>query len=372
MNEAWGILPAEWKGLCKERGVPGYRGDQIVTALYHDFAQSWETMTTLPKELREKLAADFALVPLKTVLVKPSPDGVRKLLLECADGERIESVMIPSKGRLTQCISTEVGCNFKCAFCASGQYGKVRNLTAGEIVGEVMAACAIMRAESAAVPVAEKAEPKRAAAPELPRPGNIVVMGMGEPFDNYDHVIRALKILNDQKGVNIGARHITISTCGVVPGIQRLAAEGIQFELSVSLHAPNDSLRSRLMPVNQRWPITELIPACKAYFEKTGRIVTFEYTLIKNLNDRPAHAAELIRLLRGMPCKVNLIPLSPVEGFAGERPDDETSLAFLDRMLKANINTTLRKSRGRDVDAACGQLRLRTLNQTPGPQTIPG
>lgn len=356
MNEAWGILPAEWKGVCKERGLPGYRGDQIATALYRDFASSWEAVTTLPKEMREKLATEFALAPLKTVLVKPSPDGVRKLLLECADGQRIESVMIPSKGRLTQCISTEVGCNFKCAFCASGQYGKVRNLTAGEIVGEVMAACAIMREDAKGE---APADPKA----ELPRPGNIVVMGMGEPFDNYDNVLRALKILNDQKGVSIGARHITISTCGVVPGIERLAAEGLQFELSVSLHAPNNALRDRLMPVNKRWPLTELIPACKAYFEKTGRIVTFEYTLIKGMNDQPAHAAELIRLLRGMPCKVNLIPLSPVEGFAGERPEDATMLAFLDRMLKAGINTTLRKSRGREVDAACGQLRLRTLRE---------
>jgi 23S rRNA (adenine2503-C2)-methyltransferase len=193
----------------------------------------------------------------------------------------------------------------------------------------------------------------------LPRPGNIVVMGMGEPFANYDNTLRALRILNDQKGVNIGARHITLSTCGVVPGIQRLAEEGLQFELSVSLHAPDDALRDRLMPVNRRWPIATLLDACRAYMEKTGRVVTFEYTLVKNLNDWPHHADALIRLLRNLPSKVNLIPLSPVEGFDGERPDDRACLAFLDALLKAKINTTLRKSRGREVDAACGQLRLR-------------
>ena len=154
-------------------------------------------------------------------------------------------------------------------------------------------------------------------------------------------------------------RHITLSTCGVVPGIRRLAEEGLQFELSVSLHAPDDALRSRLMPVNRRWPLAELLETCRAYTAKTGRVVTFEYTLVKSLNDRPQHADALIRLLRHMPCKVNLIPLSPVEGFDGERPEDRVSLAFLDALLKAKINTTLRKSRGKDVDAACGQLRLR-------------
>ena len=352
---AWNLLPAEWKPLCKELGIPAYRADQIVTGLYQSFAQSWQDLTTLPLELREKLAARFSLAPLETVRVQPSSDGVRKLLLGCSDGERIETVLIPSKDRVTQCISSQVGCDFHCAFCASGQLGCTRDLTAGEIVGEVMAACQILRAESPEVDTTPRPGPK----PVLPRPGNIVVMGMGEPFDNYDNVLRALRILNDQKGINIGARHITLSTCGVVPGIQRLATEGLQFELSVSLHAPDDELRSRLMPVNKRWPIAELLETCRAYNAQTGRVVTFEYTLVKNFNDRPQHADALIRLLRHMPCKVNLIPLSPVEGFDGERPDDRACLAFLDTLLKAKINTTLRKSRGKDVDAACGQLRLR-------------
>jgi 23S rRNA (adenine2503-C2)-methyltransferase len=370
---AWSLLPAEWKPLCKELGLPAYRADQIVTGLYQSFAQSWQYLTTLPKELRDALAARFALAPLETVHIHDSPDGVRKLLLGCEDGERVETVMIPSKGRMTQCISTQVGCDFRCAFCASGQLGCVRNLTAGEIVGQVMAACALMRADFRPPPSDLRPPPsdlrpptsdlprKPGPQPQLPRPGNIVVMGMGEPFDNYDNTLRALRVLNDQKGVNIGARHITISTCGVVPGIQRLATEGLQFELSVSLHAPDDALRTRLMPVNRRWPLAELLETCRAYNQQTGRVVTFEYTLVKNLNDRPQHASALVRLLRHMPCKVNLIPLSPVEGFEGERPDDRACLAFLDALLQAKVNTTLRKSRGKDVDAACGQLRLRRL-----------
>lgn len=360
---AWSILPSEWKAVCQELGLPGFRATQILTGLYQNFAESWSEITTLPKELRETLAQQIDLTPLRTATISDSPDGVQKLLLECRDSECIESVMIPSKDRMTQCISTQVGCNFKCAFCASGQYGKTRNLTADEIVGQVMAACAIMRAkqattaEGAALP-GKKPQQRAGGSFELPRPGNIVVMGMGEPFDNYDHVLRALRILNDQRGINIGARHITLSTCGVVPGIQRLAEEGIQFELSVSLHAPDNALRNKLMPVNKRWPIEELIETCRHYFEKTGRVVTFEYTLVRQLNDRPEHAQALIALLRRLPCKVNLIPLSPVDGFDGERPDDRDCLNFLDALLKAKINTTLRKSRGKDVNAACGQLRL--------------
>ena len=357
---AWSLLPAEWKPLCKELGLPAFRSEQIVTGLYQNFAQSWQELTTLPAGLRDTLAERLSLTPLETVHIHESADGVRKLLLACADGERIETVLIPSKDRVTQCISTQVGCAFGCAFCASGAAGCVRDLTAGEIVAEVMAACHLMRASSnLRPPSSDLPSPRPGAKPSLPRPGNIVVMGMGEPFANYDNVLRALRILNDQKGVNIGARHITLSTCGVVPGIRRLAEEGLQFELSVSLHAPDDALRDRLMPVNKRWPIATLLDTCRDYTEKTGRVVTFEYTLVKGLNDRPHHADALIRLLRHLPCKVNLIPLSPVEGTGFERPEDRTCLAFLDTLLKAKINTTLRKSRGKDVDAACGQLRLR-------------
>jgi 23S rRNA (adenine2503-C2)-methyltransferase len=264
-------------------------------------------------------------------------DGVTKFLLEAADGERIETVWIPADGRVTQCISSQVGCDMHCAFCASGQLGCVRSLTAAEIVAEVMVLAKKMGQY----------------------PNNIVVMGMGEPFVNYDAVIRALRVLNCQQGINIGARHITLSTCGIVPGIERLAQEGVQFELSVSLHAPNDKLRSQLMPVNRRWKIDELLTACDAYTAATGRIITYEYTLVHEFNDRLTHANELIRLLRGRKARVNLIPLSPVEEFDGKTPPHADCLAFLDALLKAGIHTTMRRSRGKQADAACGQLRLR-------------
>lgn len=356
----WDVPISEWRRICKEDlKDKAFRGDQIVSALYQQFVSSWREVSTLPTGLRERLREHFPIRPLETIQARESEDGTTKFLFACpSDGERVESVLIPSKGRMTQCISSQIGCNFRCGFCASGQLGKTRNLTTGEIVGEVMAACRYLREHSPETDPSGKNP--------LPRPGNIVVMGMGEPFDNYDAVLPALKILNDQKGLSIGARHITLSTCGVVPGIERLAEEGLQFELSVSLHAPDNTLRDQLMPVNHRWPLEVLIPACKAYTEKTGRIITFEYTLIRHLNDRPHHADRLIALLRALPCKVNLIPLSPVRGFDGRRPTPEDCRVFLDHLLKARINTTLRHSRGRDVDAACGQLRLRSLQPKNG------
>ncbi len=346
---AWGILPDEWKPLCKELGLPAYRAEQINIALHRNLSTSWEEVTTLSKDLRQNLAEKFTLDPLEVVCSHSSPDGVEKLLLKCSDGECIETVLIPSKGRVTQCISTQAGCAFGCSFCASCKKGFSRNLSAAEIVAQVISACRIMKQNTYLAPANNNG---------VPRPGNIVVMGMGEPFDNYDNVMRALRILNDQRGINIGARHITISTCGVVPGIKKLAQEGVQFELSVSLHAPDDTLRNRIMPVNRKWPVNELIDACNAYTAATGRVVTYEYTLIKNLNDTPEHSKALINLLKKCHCKVNLIPLSPVDGFDGEMPEHERCLKFLDALHKANMNVTMRKSRGKDVNAACGQLRL--------------
>lgn len=345
----WDVPVENWRTICvEELGEKPFRGDQIVNALYQQLIHSWQEASTLSVALRKKLEGTYPFMSPTPVATNVAEDGATKLLLEMArDQQRVETVLIPSKGRLTQCISSQVGCNFRCAFCASGQLGKSRDLTAGEIVGEVMAACRYLR---------EKEGPDSSA-----RPGNVVVMGMGEPFDNYDAVLSALKILNHQKGLSIGARHITISTCGVVPGIARLAEEGLQFELSVSLHAPDNLLRDQIMPVNHRWPLEELIPACKAYTEKTGRIITFEYTLIRKFNDRPHHADRLIALLRALPCKVNLIPLSPVDEFSGKRPEMEDCKRFLDALLRAKIPTTLRHSKGRDVNAACGQLRLRSL-----------
>lgn len=343
VQSAYGLLPSDWQDLCKAHHLPAFRAKQILQGLYKDRIASWSDLTTLPGEVRQTLTELTPIESLKEVTRTPSGvDGVTKFLLEATDGERIETVWIPADGRVTQCISSQVGCDMHCAFCASGQLGCVRSLTAGEIVAEVML---LSRAMGQV-------------------PNNIVVMGMGEPFMNYKAVLRALRVLNAQQGLNIGARHITLSTCGIVPGIQRLATEGVQFELSVSLHAPNDAIRSRLMPVNRRWPIAELLEACDAYTAATGRIITYEYTLVRGLNDRREHAAELIARLRHRKACVNLIPLSPVAEFDGKTPSHADCLAFLDALLKAGIHTTLRRSRGKQADAACGQLRLRNARET--------
>lgn len=351
MTPAWSILPDEWKALLAARGLRAFRADQILQALYRDWIQDWDAATTLPKDVRETLKREFPLVVPAVRATDRAGDGTTKLLLGLADGQAVETVVIPAQGRLTQCVSTQVGCAMGCAFCASGSRGLVRSLAADEIVAQVMTAQRLF------------------ATPENRRQGsglcltNLVVMGMGEPFANYDATLRALKLLNAGKGPNLGARHITLSTCGVVPGFAKLAAEGLQFELSVSLHAPDDALRSQLMPVNRRWPLDELLAACRAYTRATGRVITFEYTLVKGLNDSRACAEALVRRLKTLPgCKVNLIPLSPVAHRPDfETPDEATQLAFLDVLMKARIQTMLRRSRGRDVAAACGQLRLRAL-----------
>ena len=339
MRKAWSILPEEWKPILTERGLRAFRADQILQSLYRNYITDWDQATTLPKDFRESLKTEFPITKAETLDVSTSSDGTQKLLIGFEDGNAVETVLIPATGRFTQCISTQVGCPMGCAFCASGSRGVVRSLTADEIVAEYMAGR------------------------RLGEITNIVVMGMGEPFMNYDETMRALKLINAGKGPNLGARHITLSTCGVVPGFAKLAAEGIQFELSVSLHAPNDTLRNELMPVNKRWPIDELLTACADYTTKTKRIITFEYTVIKGVNDSRACAEELARQVRRVPmAKVNLIPLSPVSHRPDfKTPDDQTLLMFLDVLMKNRVQTMLRRSRGKDANAACGQLRLRHL-----------
>ncbi len=367
---AWGLTLDDWRLMCADLRIPAYRAKQIWCGLQEHVIRSWAELSSLPADLRHALAEQFAVDVLTVVEINETPDGVRKFLSRCRDGELIESVLIPAEDRWTLCISSQAGCAYGCAFCASGKAGFVRNLTAGEIVGQALLATRWMRethgagvwgTTPATPPAPPTTGPRRGPVPLL-RPGNIVVMGMGEPLANYDDVLKALRILNAPNGLNIGARHITISTCGVVPGIRRLADEGFQFELSVSLHAPNDALRSRIMPVNKRWPLQELFPACQDYTQKTNRIITFEYTLVRGLNDQPEQAQELVNRLRGWKCCVNLIPLSPVAEFAGEAPDDRTCEAFQMTLKRAGIQATFRRSRGRGVDAACGQLRLRRLH----------
>ena len=337
---AWRVMPDEWRPLLAERGLRPFRADQILQALYRDYVRDWDAATTLPKDLRETLKAEFPFTRCDVLDVSESSDGTKKLLVGFADGQSVETVLIPARGRFTQCLSTQVGCAMGCAFCASGSRGAVRSLTADEIVAEFLLA----RSFGAVT--------------------NVVVMGMGEPFANYDETMRALRLINAGRGPNLGARHITISTCGVVPGIRRLASEGIQFELSVSLHASDDELRSSLMPVNRKWPLDELLPACAEYTRATGRVITFEYTVIAGVNDSRRCAEALAHQVRRVPmAKVNLIPLSPVSHRPDFRtPDERTMLMFLDVLMKAHVQTMLRRSRGKDADAACGQLRLRSLS----------
>ncbi len=348
MTNAWSILPDEWKTLLQARGMRAFRADQILQSLYRDWITDWDQATTLPKEFREELKREFPITPAEEVAADRSDDGTVKLLLKMADGNLVETVVIPAFARdggeltrLTQCVSSQIGCAMGCAFCASGARGVVRSLAAHEIVAEVMAAR------------------------KYGTLTNLVVMGMGEPFANYDETMRALKLINAGRGPNLGARHITLSTCGVVPGFKKLAAEGLQFELSVSLHAPNDELRNELMPVNRRWPIAELLEACRDYTLATKRIITFEYTVIKGVNDSRACAEELARQVKKVPmAKVNLIPLSPVDHRPDfKTPDEATLLMFLDVLMKNRVQTMLRRSRGKDKNAACGQLRLRTLEK---------
>lgn len=333
---AWGMLLPEWRELLDGLGQPAFRARQVWDWLYVRRVASFGEMSNLPAALRTSLAEKIDLSAWATNDFAESGDGVRKLLLECRDGEKIESVIIPSRDHATVCISTQAGCGFGCAFCATGKCGFDRDLEAGEIVGQFMAASAASKA----------------------RVTHVVFMGMGEPFANYDNVLKAIHILNDQGGLAIGARRLTLSTCGVVPGIRRLADEGLQVELSVSLHAPNDELRSKIMPVNKRWPIAELMAACRDYTEKTGRIITFEYTLVAGMNDTAEHARELLGLVKPVRGRVNLIPLSPVGHFEGTAPSAAACEDFSRRLEAGGVNVTLRRSKGGGVTAACGQLRL--------------
>ena len=345
---AYDVAPGDWARVLRGWGEQPFRAGQLVKWLYGG-ASSFDAMTNLPAALRRRLSESYADLDATARLEeRGSADvGTAKLLLRLADGECVESVVIPARDRATVCVSSQVGCAFGCAFCASGAMGFTRNLTRGEIVAQALRATETIGR----------------------RPDNVVFMGIGEPMANYEEVLGAIRTLNAPEGLGIGARRITVSTCGVVPGIRRLSSEGLQIELSVSLHAPTDAQRSELMPVNRRWPLAELLAACADYTAATDRIVTFEYTLVRGFNDSPRDARALVRLLRPLKCRVNLIPLNPTAHFAGETPPESTLYGFRDFLMDAHLNATLRVSRGGGIDAACGQLRLRRLgvNMSPRP-----
>jgi 23S rRNA (adenine2503-C2)-methyltransferase len=322
-------------------GQPRYRADQLWHWLYRRRAASWDAMRNLPAAFRAALAARFEPAAGTVAERQAAPDGTVKLLVRWGDGESTESVLIPAGDRRTLCLSTQVGCRLRCAFCASGRHGWTRDLSAGEIVRQVLLAADAWGE----------------------RPTHVVYMGIGDPLDNIEAVLPSLHILNDAEGLGIGARRITISTSGLVPGLARLAADPLQVELAVSLHAPDDATRSQLMPVNRRYPLDELLEACRAYTAATRRLITFEYVLIRGVNDSPAQARELAARLARFPSRVNLIPLSPVEGFDGA-PAGPDAFALFARVLgERGINVTRRDSRGGSVRAACGQLRSHRLRE---------
>ncbi|GBC97672.1 putative dual-specificity RNA methyltransferase RlmN [bacterium HR17] len=321
-----GMTTEELEALAEQLGEPRYRGRQLARWVYRKCVLTFDAMTDLPKGLRERLSATAIVNPIAVVDVKVASDGTTKYLGQLPDGETVEFVFIPHGNWDTICVSTQVGCPIGCRFCASGE-SYARNLTAGEIVAQVLIA-------------------KRRDNP------NIVFMGMGEPFLNFDNLIKALRLLNAEGG--IGVRRMTVSTVGLVNGIRKLARSGLQVNLAVSLHAPNDELRRQLIPAKLP-PLAELLQACQEYFQATKRRVTFEYVLLRGVNDRPEHAVELARLLRRLPCHVNLIPYNPTTAnFA--RPTDKDIERFRRILVEHGIPATVRHERGTEVQGACGQL----------------
>ncbi len=319
-------------------GEQSFRATQIFKWIYQQNAWSFDEMSNLAKELRERLQNDFSLGPNAIAQKLISADGTTKFLFDLHDHEKIESVLIPTETRTTACISTQAGCKFGCRFCASGIGGWKRNLTTAEILTQILH-------------VKEEAEHHK-------KPlSHIVCMGTGESFDNYENLIKALRIVNDERGINIGARRITISTVGLVPKIMQFSKEKFQIELAISLHGYNDESRNKLMPVNKKYPFTELMNACREYIKMTHRQVTFEYILIQDVTCTEEAARELTKNLRGMICKLNLIPYNPVQEFPHRPPTREEMLSFQNRLKELGVHATLRTPRGRDIAAACGQLR---------------
>lgn len=322
-------------------GEKAYRAKQIFFWLYQKNVPNFHQMTDLSWELRENFTEKFLFNRLKLIEKKISPkDQTQKFLFQLQDDNLIEAVLIPRINRLTACLSTQVGCRFRCSFCASGKAGFIRNLMPAEMVNQLLSISQDLPSQKIT---------------------HVVFMGMGEPLDNYANLIKAIRIINHPYGFNIGARKITISSCGLPEEIKKLAHEKLQVELSVSLHAGNNELRSSLMPINKIFPLEKLIPACRQYLRITNRIITFEYVLMKGINDRERDIKEVIRLLSGLKCKINLILYNSFEGAKFCPPTVREAVEFEKRLRTAGIFTTLRQSKGEDINAACGQLRLKKL-----------
>jgi len=344
-----GQLLADW-------GEPRFRAGQLYGWLYGDLLDDFGAMTSLPRALRERLAAEASCTPLDLVEEVVSRDGrTRKGLLRLRDGETIEAVLMLYEQRRTVCVSTQVGCAVGCPFCATGQGGLVRNLSAGEIVAQVLHYARWLADPQASGPGA-------AGVHRPARVSNVVVMGMGEPLANYDATWQALEALNDPSGFALGARNMTLSTAGLVPGIDRMSREQLQIGLAISLHAPTDRMRSKLVPLGRRYPLGELMSACNRYVERTRRRLTFEYALLQGINDSDQQAAQLVGLLQGLLCHVNLIPANRVEGSPYLPSTRERTRSFLRVLERGGVSATVRLRRGLDIQAGCGQLRRRHIS----------
>ncbi len=336
MQDIRGLSLEDLVNVLKDWGLPAYHARQIFIWVYKRGAKDFAQMSDLSLELRGRLKTEFSFSDLKLAGSRRSKDGTEKLLFQLSDGNFIESVLIPAEARATGCISTQAGCKFACRFCASGMAGFKRNLSCAEMIAQ-------------ALYLKNHSQGKLT---------HLVFMGTGEPLDNYDNLMKAIRIINSPDAMDIGARRITISTAGVVPGIRKLSREGLQIELSVSLHAADDKTRSLLMPINKIYPLKGLLAACGEYMKETDRQVTFEYVLIKGLNSDLQNAMKLSKLLEGLRlAKVNLIPSNPVKELKIEPPLRAEVIQFKNYLLKEGINVTLRRPRGEDIEAACGQLR---------------
>ncbi len=320
-------------------GEKPFRAEQIFKWLYQEKVKSFDDMTNLSLELREKLKQNYTICNFNILNKQESKDGTIKYLFDVLDGNAIETVLMSYHHGYSICVSTQIGCKMGCKFCASTGINFIRNLSSGEIVEQLIAV-----EQDTGVKIS-----------------NVVFMGIGEPLDNYDNVVNSIRIINNPKGINIGARHISVSTSGLVPKIYKLAEENIQCTLSISLHATNNKKRSSMMPVNDSYPIEELIKACKDYIEKTNRRISFEYALAKDNNDNLEDAKELVKLLKGMICHVNLIPINKIENGKFDKSSNENIIKFRDYLNDHGIVATIRRELGSDIDAACGQLRRKNL-----------
>ena len=331
----------ELKEELKNIGEKPFRAEQIFKWLYETRISTFDEMTNLSLELREKLKENYEIKQFKILKKQVATDGTKKYLFDVLDGNAIETVLMEYHHGFSLCVSSQIGCKMGCKFCASTGIPFVRNLSTGEIIEQIMA---VERDENIRI-------------------SNIVFMGIGEPLDNYDNVVKAIKIINNPKGLNIGARHISISTSGLVPKIYKLAEENIQCTLSISLHATTDEKRSEMMPVNNAYNIEELLQACKDYIEKTHRRISFEYALAKENNDNLEDAKRLVKLLKGMLCHVNLIPINKIENGKYTKSTNENIMKFRDYLNDHGIVATIRRELGSDIDAACGQLRRKNLKK---------